>query len=356
MRRIPALDGLRGVAILLVMAHHAGHLSGGVYGVHLFFVLSGFLITTILLDEWRQHGRVSLLRFYRRRALRLLPALFVMLAVIVGVEIAGGGSFPLPALYGVLYVSNFAKALGVHLAPLSHLWTLAQEEQFYLLWPPVLLVLLLGRRVNPRRMIVFLAAAAGLAAAHRLELAWSGAATERVISAPDTMSDPLLVGCAAGVAYTFSFAHRAQRLVARAGWLWLLAIAVVIAVGATPSVYVVGIIPLELATAALILALMASRDSVLSRALSFRPLVGVGVISYGLYLWHDPLYSFGWPAGTVLAFAAALLSYRYVEQPFLRMKARLVDGDGVRRASRRPAVSAQLGGNVAELSAFDLGR
>jgi len=235
-------------------------------------------------------------------------------------QIAAAGTVFMPTVYGALYVSNFAKAAGVHLAPLSHLWTLGQEEQFYLLWPPVL-ALGISRRVSPVRMIVCLAAAAGLIAAHRLDLTWSGAATERVIAAPDTMSDPLLVGCAVGIAYTFNLAPRARGVAARAGWMWLLAVALIIGAGATP-VYVVGIIPFELAAAALILALAESRNSKLSRVLSFRPLVGVGVISYGLYLWHDPMYSFGWPLGTLAAFGAALLSYRYVGLPFLRMKYR----------------------------------
>jgi peptidoglycan/LPS O-acetylase OafA/YrhL len=272
----------------------------------------------------------------------------MMLATVTLVSIAWSGRAPLPALYGVLYVSNFAKAAGVHLAPLSHLWTLSQEEQFYLLWPPVLLVLV-GRHVNPRRMLVLLLAAAGLIAAHRLDLTWSGASTERVIAAPDTMSDPLLIGCAAGVAYTFNLAQRTQRLLARTGWLWALGVAAIVVIGATVPVYVIAIIPLELAAAALILALAASRDSTLSRVLSFKPLVGIGVISYGLYLWHDPLYGFGWPVGTALAFVAALVSYRYVEQPFLRMKTRL---DGRRTG---PLLAGGQRGNVTARPAFDSG-
>ena len=140
-----ALDGLRGIAILGVIGMHLfNEPSGGFYGVDLFFVLSGFLITTLLLEEWDKTGGVSLPGFYRRRAYRLLPALFTVLALWVIVTRASPRGFE-QAAAGGFYIANIVNALGSNLlggTPLVVFWSLAQEEQFYLLWPLVLILLL----------------------------------------------------------------------------------------------------------------------------------------------------------------------------------------------------------------------
>src|SRR5919198_6163322 len=138
----PALDGIRGVAIAAVVAQHAfGIPTAGYLGVDLFFVLSGFLITTLLLEEHAESGAISLRAFYRRRALRLLPALFVAISVLLLVELVlaatGRGHLrreATGALFGVAYVTDFARVYSsrVHAHTLDHLWSLAVEEQFYI--------------------------------------------------------------------------------------------------------------------------------------------------------------------------------------------------------------------------------
>ncbi len=157
MRTLRPLDGLRGVAILLVVLRHYGLQTfpgGGIVGVDLFFVLSGFLITSLLLAEHRASGAIDLGHFYLRRALRLYPALYAMLALFLIVSAATGGrdgsslgrAF-VGAGFGSVYVYNWAAAAQVHLpAALGPLWTLSIEEQFYLVWPLVLL-LVLRRRI-----------------------------------------------------------------------------------------------------------------------------------------------------------------------------------------------------------------
>jgi peptidoglycan/LPS O-acetylase OafA/YrhL len=157
---VPALDGIRGLAIALVVSMHAfGFPAGGFIGVDLFFVLSGFLITTLLLEEVEATGRISLRDFYERRVRRLLPALLVLLIVYSVVEAARGRSV-LPAVAGLFYFSNFSNFL--HLTAwrtnaLDHLWSLAEEEQFYLVWPPILILLVRWRRLLAPLLLLVLA-------------------------------------------------------------------------------------------------------------------------------------------------------------------------------------------------------
>jgi peptidoglycan/LPS O-acetylase OafA/YrhL len=189
----PALDGVRALAIAcVVLSHTIGFPVTGYIGVDVFFVLSGFLITTLLLEEHARRGTVSLGDFYRRRALRLLPALFALLGVFLAVSIAAvlirGGSLD-RALFGVVagtgYFTNLALAAGPPTEPampgeLRHLWSLAIEEQFYFVWPVVLLVI------------------------------FDGATAERIGYGTDTHGTPILVGCVLAVALATSV-HSSKR-------------------------------------------------------------------------------------------------------------------------------------------------
>ena len=151
---VPALDGVRGIAIAAVVGFHFFDTpSGGGIGVDLFFVLSGFLITTLLLEEQSTTGRISLVEFYKRRGRRLLPGLGALLAAAAAVLLTGGSSVvsPRSLIGGAFYVTNIIDAFHPIHGALQHLWTLAEEEQFYLLWPIVLLWLL-RRRVSPMRL------------------------------------------------------------------------------------------------------------------------------------------------------------------------------------------------------------
>src|SRR6266436_5940611 len=195
----PALDGLRAVSVLAVMLHHSGLLVGGWLGVDVFFALSGFLITTLLIEEHRRTGVIGLKRFYVRRALRLLPGLLALVIVLGTITIATSASVGLAAillrLAAVLfYVANWAIMAGFGLYPFAHTWSLAIEEQFYALWPLALLALL--RYVRTRVVIVSIVGA-GIAASiiwrgvllHGGSLPWA-------YQGVDARADSLLIGCA----------------------------------------------------------------------------------------------------------------------------------------------------------------
>ena len=341
---VPALDGLRGVAILLVLGYHVHWIPGGFLGVDVFFVLSGFLITTLLLQEWGRDRAISFRAFYLRRARRLLPALFALLAtvgVLAALDAAAGRTNEARQIASsiavcLLYVANIWRVGGHTLAgPLTQMWTLAQEEQFYFVWPP-LLFLALRYGVRLRRLAVGLALATLAVMAWRLHVG-PGA---RSYFSPDTHGDPLIVGCLLAVL-------RHQRLLARvnaatvAVALAAIASAVVLVTGAGSFYWAAFAVPAaELSTAVVIAAALQER-SLVGRLLSFTPLVRIGVISYGLYVWQALVLtglagqSGRYPSilvhsvAVVASIGVAMLSYRYVEQPFRKR----------RSASRAPAAA-----------------
>ena len=192
----PELDGVRAVAILLVVAFHAyGRPESGFLGVDIFFVLSGFLITALLVQEQNLTGAISLPHFYLRRALRLLPALVVAVLGYLVITTADFtvGDTKWPQLadalegsgYGIAYVSNVVQAAGVEVpGAIGHLWSLATEEQFYLIWP-FALVLLFRSGASRRTVSIVLGAAIAALFAHRLQLTLSGASRHRMYFAPD---------------------------------------------------------------------------------------------------------------------------------------------------------------------------
>jgi len=322
----PGLDGLRAVAVLMVVAAHfdQGQVTlGGVMGVTVFFTLSGFLITSLLLAEHEKTGRIDRWAFYRRRALRLFPALAVMLAMVC---LLTAGGFPTDVRPGMVasvvgYVSNWF-LMGTRIdgvtqwGALGHTWSLAIEEQFYIVWP--LLVILLARR---GRRAVFWMAAGGAAAS----MVWA-LVSGRPNLATDVSAYPLLVGCALA-----AWMHGRGVVRPAASWA-LVALAPIVAflavgVSAREVAYVV----VPLATAALVFVVVQRPVGWLQT----RPLVWVGKRSYGLYLWHVPVSylclhvavgpRFWWPVaavGIAASFGLTALSWRYVEQPFLRLKDR----------------------------------
>src|SRR5215207_1604285 len=157
----PELDGIRGVAILLVMlVHMHNRPRGGFIGVDVFFTLSGFLITTLLLEEWHARGTISLRHFYARRSLRLFPAVVVLLVAYCAFALASGGPYLATRLagvaYGATYTANWPQALGLGFPEqeIGFLWTLAIEEQYYLLWPGLLLIAVRLVRLSARSLFV----------------------------------------------------------------------------------------------------------------------------------------------------------------------------------------------------------
>jgi peptidoglycan/LPS O-acetylase OafA/YrhL len=348
-RYMPGLDGLRAIAVLAVIAFHEqfGWAPGGLLGVAVFFTLSGYLITDLLLGEWVADGRVRLRDFWLRRARRLLPALFVMLTVVtVWVTIADRSRLPSlrgPVAAAAAYVSNwylivanqsyFARFAPPQ--PLDHLWSLAVEEQFYLLWPWLLLLGLiclrkLGRTSVNWLIVPTLALAAASAAAMVL-LYQPGLDPTRVYEGTDTRACGLLVGAALAMAWP-SRGREATKPWVRvtvdvAGFAGLLVIGVMIwRLGQySPFAYRGGLVLLSFATAA-VLAAAALGDGLLGRVLGWGPLRWVGVRSYGIYLWHFPVIVLTSPANAgedvpraVPQIAAtvilAALSWRFVEEP-----------------------------------------
>jgi peptidoglycan/LPS O-acetylase OafA/YrhL len=360
---VPALDGLRAGAVVAVMAYHGGvpGAQGGFLGVDVFFVLSGFLITSLLLAEDAATGRIDLARFWARRARRLLPALLLMLGAVAAYAafVAAPGDrldIRRAGLATLGYVANWAQAFGgqgyfARLAapsPLLHTWSLAIEEQFYLVWPLVVTGLLwCGRRRRSGRDLlpllgVALVGAAASAGAMAL-LYRAGAGTNRVYYGTDTRAQDLLVGAALAVIMAAvhrrrwesggrSGAHTATAPITAVGTAAAAAVvaAVVTASGSSGWLYRGGYLAVAGATALVLACVTLAPTGALARGLALRPLPGVGRISYGLYLWHWPVYLIldgartglrSWPLLAVrvaVTAAVSLASYHLVEMPVRR--------------------------------------
>jgi peptidoglycan/LPS O-acetylase OafA/YrhL/lysophospholipase L1-like esterase len=353
-RYMPGLDGLRAIAVLAVIAFHEqlGWAPGGLLGVGVFFTLSGYLITDLLLGQWAARGRVALADFWARRARRLLPALFVMVAVITAwvtlfdrARLANlRGADAAAATYssnwyliiqGQSYFARFAPP-----QPLDHLWSLAVEEQFYLVWPWLLLAgLLLVRKLRRGRpggvawlALPTLALAAGSALA-MLALYHPGLDPTRVYEGTDTRAAGLLIGAALAMTWPSrrpAPGRAARGLLDAGGFAGLAVIALMIwRTGQySPFLYRGGLVLLSFASAAVIAA-VAVPSALTGRVLGCRPLRWLGVRSYGIYLWHYPVIVLTTPANatenlaraawqTAATIVVAAVSWRYIEEPIRR--------------------------------------
>ncbi|HEX4518281.1 MAG TPA: acyltransferase [Gaiellaceae bacterium] len=323
--RRPALDGLRAVAITLVVCVHAfGRPSGGYLGVDLFFVLSGFLITRILLEEHDRLGRISLRSFYARRARRLLPGLVAMLAV-YSVVAASVGEHPLvPTLEGLLYCTNFFVAFGGETSPVNHLWSLAAEEQFYFVWPLALVALLRFRR---QWVVPTLLGILGAAAVYEVVLTVGGANGVRLDYGPDTRADGLIAGCL--LAACWSKRKRPRVRLAAVAATPVIVLCLIKLQPTTPALHLGILTLIALYFAALVQ--IATEDGMFARVLAASPVAYLGRISYSLYLWHLPIIvALGAATASVgvgiaavaISLVAAAASYHFIEQPFLRNRKR----------------------------------
>jgi peptidoglycan/LPS O-acetylase OafA/YrhL len=344
---VRALDGLRGIAVLAVVVYHLNGelLPGGFLGVSLFFTLSGFLITNLLLGEWEARRSVGLGRFWGRRFRRLLPAALLGLALVVVTAWWWADSTQLASLRGdvvaaLAYVANWrfifnGDAYGAGFqepSPVLHYWSLAIEEQFYVV--VALIAVVLARFARSRRawFVTFgiLAALSMLATI----LLWGSSDTNRIYFGSDTRAFELLAGVLLAVAIRFSVPTRVVRYAARHVVVCVAALAMVVAffVARTDQdwLYRGGLWLVALGSVLLIVG--ALDHGPLAHGLSWRPLAALGLISYGVYVYHWPIFIFltsdrtgldGVPLAVlrlVITFGLALASYFLLEQPIRQQR------------------------------------
>jgi peptidoglycan/LPS O-acetylase OafA/YrhL len=349
-RYVAGLDGIRAVAVLCVIAYHinAPWAQGGLLGVGVFFTLSGYLITDLLLSHWDRHGDLGLGRFWLRRARRLLPALFLML-LIVSVWVALFDSSQLAevrrqVVSAAFYFANWSTiaAHGSYFArfaaplPLDHLWSLSIEEQFYLIWPWLLLLALLVVRGRTALALLTLAGAA-VSILVMANMYHPGTDPTRLYEGTDTRAFGLLIGAALAMVWPTKMSRLATRRSVRSpagldlvGTTGLIAIFVLVwrTNSLSSFLYPTGLILLSVGTAAL-LAAVVNPSSMLGAVLGSQPLRWIGVRSYGIYLWHWPIIvlwghhhaGVNWPQAALqvaASFFAAAVSWRYVEDPIRR--------------------------------------
>jgi len=368
LQHAPGLDGVRALAVLAVLAYHLGTtgdpraLPGGYLGVDVFFVLSGYLITSLLMVEGWQTGRISIRRFYERRARRLLPALGALLLVVTGL-----GTFWLTdeaaklrgeVVAALTYLTNwwlvFQKSSyfggGARPSPLTHLWSLAVEEQFYLVWP--LAMILLARFRVARRVVLVVLALGIVASSLTAALLYDPFADpSRVYYGTDTRALAPLVGAALAFAVR-PWWHRAVAARRFRWWLDGIGYAAVVGLAAiaillhddNPLLYRGGFTVIALLAAALV-GVAGHPATALGRLLGRQPLRWLGDRSYALYLWHWPVCVLtrphvdvpvtGWLNAALrfgLSIGLAELSYRFVESPFRRARPTVAARVKLRRA------------------------
>jgi peptidoglycan/LPS O-acetylase OafA/YrhL len=344
---IGGIEGLRAVAIFMVMLHHLSirphWFDGGRGGVDVFFVISGFLISALLVNEFDRDGGLDLKRFYTRRAFRLLPAVLVMLgAVLVYATVrAKLHHDPVPtglfkqACWAVLYVANWTQAFGKFaFAPLIHLWSLSVEEQFYFL-APLALVFTLPRFTRPRILT-------GLVAIGAIGVLWRGVLVANDVSkfrirfGLDTHADGLILGCVLGIAFASGLfpkqfgPSRAKELLGPASLVVLVAITVF----QQPWRYDEFVAPaLHAAVGGVaIWSVIGQERGVHLKLLNLAPVRRLGKVSYGMYLWHLPVELYSWAAlgndkplwlrtivAWTIAYGLAEASFWLVETPLMNL-------------------------------------
>jgi peptidoglycan/LPS O-acetylase OafA/YrhL len=359
MRRIPSLDGLRAVAILMVCLSHFAQTKGsplhnfssfGNFGVRIFFVISGMLITRLLLEERKRYGAISLKNFYYRRVLRIFPAMWFYMAVILALQAASILRLqPKDALHAFTYTVNYSQQRSWYI---GHLWSLSVEEQFYLLWPMAIVFggIRWGRRI----------AIAAIVAAPLLRLvamlAMPGAPITEWFP---TTCDALATGCLLAL-----LNEDELRRLSVSPLLFAVSCFLPIFINSlqyhVPSRYFVvfgtlGQTAMNCFIAAAVYYLVQNPGGFSGRLLNSRPLVWVGLISYSLYLWQQPFLNMevsswitAFPVNLLAAFLAAAVSYYLVETPILNLRKRLSSAPAVTH-DRAPVMAKSVATPVTEV-------
>ncbi len=348
-RHFPALDGIRGVAVLCVMFYHLEYLApglrmivkGGFLGVDVFFVLSGFLITSILIKEREEKGCISLGGFYLRRTLRLVPAFWLFLLVLY---LAGETLLPRAEaaliysennfLFSFIYLMNWHRAFGAETGNLNHTWSLAIEEQFYVIWSLILYWAFSGRWTR-RQLAAGTAFLILVLILQRAIRTMAGTSIDVLYYSTDTRIDAILIGCLTSMIYCWKLFP--NRLWVGAAFDRLFMAAVITAV----SIFVLfgyedrflyyGPISLfSISIAVAILWVITREKSIIHSCLEYHSLRWLGKISYGLYLWHFMFYEFAKSqfednlarifVGMGLSIGVSALSFYLVESPLLGLK------------------------------------
>ena len=350
------LDGLRAAGVMAVVVYHAslGWAVNGYAGVDLFFALSGFLITWLLIAERQRTGTIALPAFYMRRFLRLVPALTVTLVIVSLLAVASDG--PGVVLRGVLasmvYLSNWWMAIGNEMPLLEHTWTLAIEEHFYIVWP--MLVVLGWSRNRARRLTAIFLGAALVAV---MAMPW----TSQIVPVKVTYLRGFSIVLGSLLAIAMQYRPPGTRVIR---WLgpaasvsFLALIAILLVPVALPGQLMSGLVSVPAwLTLIVIAASVATPQVAIIRILSWGPLRWIGKRSYGMYLYHFPVLSLfmhnielPFPHAVRMGIAILLtlvltgLSYRFVESPALRLKSRFAsDQPALARVPAEPAVTKTL--------------
>ncbi len=346
------LDGLRGTAVLIVMAYHLkridsqlfNFMNGGFLGVDIFFVLSGFLITSTLLKEHHKYKQINLKNFYLRRFLRLIPGYWFFLIILYlfarqilpdyeASQIYENHNF----LFAFLYMTNWFRVLGFFTGNLNHTWSLSIEEQFYIIWS-IFLFLVFNHKLERNSLFYIIIGSIGLIIVWRGCRIILGTSTEILYYSTDTRIDSLLIGSAAAIIYVWKLIPKESFKTFRFSSITILGVILSLLIffnfSHTDLLFYLFPLPLfSISVALFILWLIARENTLIHSLLENKTLCWVGKISYGLYLWHYAMYEFSiksFPTsnllqivvGLMLAFLVATFSFYLIEKPFLTIKSK----------------------------------
>ena len=377
---LPSIDSLRALAVLAVIIYHVdvNYLPGGFLGVDLFFVLSGYLISSLIIKEYRKTGSLNLYNFYIRRARRLLPAVYFMITIGLVVMVLFNEVLlrksHLDAIFGYIYSSNwwyifhkldYFDSFGAQ-SPFKHLWSLAIEEQFYMIFP--LLFLLINRKkkskdgtykLNKNFLYVVLGLILVSLIAHILLFDINN--ISRIYFGTDTRAFSLLVGVAGAILYPMERLH--AKVTPQQNMIYSVVSLVSIATLITVMIYTSEYNTLLYRGGFLLVAILGliviissgKQHTLMSRLLSFKPVVFIGKISYSLYLWHFPVLVLTTPVSEignpniffvilriVLTFAVAIVSYVFVETPIRKLGFKNYINVIFKKLKKRPGKSRKV--------------